>query len=64
MSIYDNVKFFAKREGISVAKLKRNSNLSNGTISKWQKSQPRILAIRKVAALLDVSIDDLLKKKL
>ncbi len=63
MTIYDNIRYFAKKKGTSVAKLERNSGLANGTISKWNVSQPRIMAIRKVAALLDISIEDLVKAK-
>lgn len=62
MGIYDNIKIEARAKGISIRKLESDTGLSNGAISKWNISEPKILAIRKVAALLDVTIEDLLKK--
>lgn len=63
MAIYDNVRKYAKQNNTSIAKLERSAGLSAGSISKWNSSQPRILAIRKVAALLNVSIEDLIAKE-
>lgn len=61
MAIYDNIKRVAKGKNISIRELEISSGLSRGAISKWNVSQPKVFAIRKVAALLEVSIDDLLR---
>ncbi|CAH0417501.1 XRE family transcriptional regulator [Periweissella fabaria] len=61
--IYENIKHFARMQGKSIRKIEQQAELSNGSIGKWDYNKPDVYKIRKVAALLDVTIDDLLKRK-
>ena len=44
----------------SIAELERKLNISNGTITKWDKSQPTTKVLEKLSDYFDVSIDYLL----
>lgn len=44
----------------SIAELERKINISNGTISKWDTSQPTTKVLKKLSDYFDVSIDYLL----
>jgi transcriptional regulator with XRE-family HTH domain len=59
--IYDNVKRVCDEKGISVGKLEKELDLSNGSICKWNESEPGIRKVQKVADYLGVSIEELLK---
>lgn len=58
--IYDTIKELCKEKGISIASVEKKANLSNGSISKWNKSSPTIDKLQAVAAVLKVKIDKLL----
>ncbi|OUP80886.1 UNVERIFIED_ORG: transcriptional regulator [Lacrimispora saccharolytica] len=59
--LYDNVKRVCDEKGISVGKLEKELELSNGSICKWNESEPGIRKVEKVAKYLGVSIEELLK---
>lgn len=63
MAIYDNIKYFAKKRGMSIRSLELRAGLSNGSVSKWNDSRPDVFKVRRVAGILDVTIDDLLSFK-
>lgn len=44
----------------SVAELERKLNISNGTINKWDKQNPSVAALAKIADFFNVSTDYLL----
>lgn len=44
----------------SIAELERKSDISNGTISKWDKAKPTTEPLTKIAKFFDVSTDYLL----
>ncbi|MBS7578327.1 MULTISPECIES: helix-turn-helix transcriptional regulator [unclassified Enterococcus] len=47
----------------SIAELERKLDISNGTINKWDKSQPTLIPLNKVADYFNVSVDYLLNRK-
>lgn len=59
--IYDNVAALCKERGISIAKLERLADLGNATIQGWRDSDPRASTLKKVADVLGVTIDELMK---
>lgn len=61
MSIYSAVKSLAADQGKSIYKIEHDLNLSNGTISKWNKSVPQVNRLQAVADYLGVSIPYLLR---
>lgn len=59
--IYDNVKRICDEKGISVGKLEKELDLSNGSVCKWNENEPGIRKVQKVADYLGVTIEELLK---
>lgn len=59
--IYDNVKRVCDEKGISVGKLEKELDLSNGSVCKWNENEPGIRKVQKVADYLRVTIEELLK---
>lgn len=59
--LYDNVKRVCDEKKISVGKLEKELELSNGSICKWNESEPGIRKVQKVANYLGVNIEELLK---
>lgn len=61
MTIYQNVKYYADKKGVSVSKLETDLKLSRGSASKWTTSEPSLSTARRLVAYLGVTIDDLYK---
>lgn len=61
--IYENVKVLAERQGISIREVERRAGLENGSVSKWVGSvSPRLENAMKVAEVLGVDVNDLVKE--
>lgn len=58
----EKVKKIAKEKGLSIAALENKAEIGNGTISRWDKSKPNLKTLEKIAAVLDVSVTDLLEQ--
>ena len=58
--ILENINRLCKEHGISIAKLERETGISNGTIARWGISSPVISNVKSVADYFDVSVDSLL----
>ena len=52
----DKIKGMCEKEHISIKKLEEKLGMGNGTISKWEKSCPRVDTLKKVADYFNVSI--------
>ncbi len=61
--MYDNVKKICEEKGISVGKIEKDLQLSNGSICKWNENEPGIRKVQKVADYLGVSIEELLAEE-
>lgn len=59
--IYENVKTFADKKGMSIAELERKAELPNGTIGKWRNATPRADSLKRVADVLKVKVDKLME---
>lgn len=59
--LYDNVKRICVKKRISVSNLEKALGLSNGSICKWNESEPGIRKVQKVADYLGVPIEKLLE---
>lgn len=55
MSLYTAIKKVAKQSDKSVYRIEKDLNLSNGSISKWNKSEPSAVKLTQVAAYLGVT---------
>lgn len=62
MAIYTVIKQLANKKDVSVAHLERELNLSHGSISKWNKSDPTATTLQKVASYLGVTTDFILNQ--
>ena len=61
--LYDNVKRICEKKGISIGKVEKDLQLSNGSICKWNDNEPGIRKVQKVAEYLGVSIEELLAEE-
>lgn len=59
--IYDNIKTLADKKGLSIAEIEKRAQIGNGIIGKWKESNPNIDSLAKVAKVLNVSINTLVK---
>ena len=62
MTLFDNVKLLASKQGYSLLALNDKAGLGKNAIYKWKKQQPSIENLTKVANVLHVSVDYLLGK--
>ena len=59
--IYDNVKALCEERNLTIQKLEEQAKLANGTIGRWRDSKPMAESIKKVAAVLGVSMEEVMK---
>lgn len=57
-----NITRLCKERNVSIARLERETNISNGTISRWGTSSPTVENVRKVADYFGVTVDALISK--
>lgn len=60
MYIYDKIKKICKEKGLSVTYVEKKAELGNGLISKWNDSVPNVANLKKVASILEVTVDELI----
>lgn len=63
MFLYDKVKVLAEKQNLSINQLEKKCELSSGSISKWNKSQPSAIALYKVAKYFGISVENMLEEK-
>lgn len=63
VKIYDNIQERAKKIGISINTIEKKANLGIGSLCKWNNSSPTVRNLKKVADILNCSVDELLKNK-
>ena len=54
--LYDNIKKMCERKEVSVGRIEKDLNFSNGSICKWNENEPGIRKVKKVADYLGVTI--------
>lgn len=60
MYIYDKIKKICKEKGLSVTYVEKKAELGNGLIYKWNDSVPSVANLKKVASILEVTVDELI----
>ena len=55
-----NIRRLCNEKHVSIAKLERETEIGNGTISRWDISSPSIENVQKVAEFFGVTVDELL----
>lgn len=61
MNLYERIKKIADEKNVSIYRIEIETGLSNGSISKWNQSQPNSVSLFKVAEYLDVDPKELMK---
>lgn len=58
--LYDKIKRMCRDRGIPVSIVEKEAKLSNGSISKWNKSSPTLDSLQAVARVLGVKVENLI----
>lgn len=58
--ILENIRRLCSKKPVSIAKLERETGISNGTIARWDTSSPTVENVQKVAEYFGVTVDELL----
>ena len=58
--IYTNISNLCRANGISIAKLERETGLGNATVRGWANSSPTVEKLKAVADYFGVTVDYLL----
>ncbi len=58
--IYDNVCQIARKKGLSINSIEKETDLGTGSLCKWNSVSPTVRNLKKVADYLGVSIEELL----
>lgn len=59
--VYETILRECEKRGITIAKLEKESGLTNGTVRKWKNGNPTLASLEKVADYLKVSVSWLIK---
>ena len=59
--LFENVSRLCDEKNLTIAALEKAAGLGNGTIRLWKDSYPKVNNLAAVAAVLDVTIDELMK---
>ncbi|MFC6179989.1 XRE family transcriptional regulator [Lactiplantibacillus daowaiensis] len=62
MTVYSAIKGIAIDQDLSIYKIEHDLNFTNGSISKWDKSIPRVDRLQMVANYLGVTMTFILDK--
>lgn len=57
MKSFNRVKQFIEDNGMNISQVEEAINVSNGTIAKWDKANPKISTVIALAEFLNVSVD-------
>ena len=58
--IYDNVCQIARKKGLSINSIEKETDFGTGSLCKWNSVSPTVRNLKKVADYLGVSIEELL----
>lgn len=61
--LFDNVRVLCNERNIAISKLEDDLGFPRSYICKWNKNEPGIRKVQKVANYLGVTIDELLEEK-
>lgn len=61
--IYENVKRLCDEKNMSIMALEKAAGLANGTVGGWRTAIPTAVSLQKVASVLEVSMETLMKEE-
>ena len=62
MNLYEVIYQISKEKGISINQIEERAGLSTGSIYKWNTVSPTVKNLKKVAEVLETTVDSLLEK--
>lgn len=60
MNLYEKVAKIAAEKELPIYKVEKLAGVANGTIGGWRESDPQVSTLKKVADVLEVSIEELI----
>lgn len=60
--IFNNIRHLCREKGISITKLEDDLGFARSSVCKWNKNEPGIRKVQKVAEYLGVPIEELLRE--
>lgn len=60
--ICENVKAVAEKKGITISELEERAGISKGSIYKWNAHSPTVANLKKVADVLGVTVNRLIRQ--
>ena len=61
MNIVDNIRAVCADRGMTVTELEREAGISDNGIYKWKTSVPSVEKVQRVAKVLQVPVDQLIR---
>lgn len=61
--IVSNIRTLCKARNMTLARLEKETGLSNGSIARWDEHSPSVERVKKVADYFGVSIDSIVHGK-
>lgn len=62
--IFENIKYYAKKRGLTIKEVERRAGIAENGTYKWKNDfSPSLTSLQKVADVLGVSIGTLLKER-
>lgn len=61
MALYDRVKQVSREKNTNFTRLEREAGFAKGSICKWKNISPSVSKVKKVADLLGVTVDELIR---
>ena len=62
IKIYQNIVAKAKDRGISINSLEQKAEVSKGSLSKWDTVSPSVDTLKRVANVLECTVEELLEE--
>lgn len=60
--MYKTIEDMARKRGMSIKSLEEKAGLGNGTIGAWKTCSPKLDSLEKVASILDVKVETLIRR--
>ena len=60
--LYGNIKALCDKQNLLISQLERDLGLPRSSICKWDKNEPGVRRVQKVAKSLGVTVDNLLEE--
>ena len=61
IKVYQNIAAKAKEKGVSINSLEQSAGVSRGSVYKWDTVSPSVDSLKKVANILECTLEELLE---